>query len=72
MADVAIVVGKMRALGIVSWTDSPVGSLIIGPEPPPAPVAAKNGKPDPNATKRAHYEELLNRKFTDDELANLP
>lgn len=60
----------MRALGVASWADSPVGSIILGA----APERARTDKTekDPRAAKRQYYSEVFNRPVYDAELENLP
>jgi hypothetical protein len=63
------VVAEMRELGVASWTNSPVGDVILGQAPAPR---AKKADRDPLRDRRIHYTELLGRPVTDSELEKLP
>lgn len=69
LADFRSVVKEMRELGVASWVDSPVGSVVLGPAP-----SARATKPDvdPKADRREFYSEVFGRNVTDQELAKLP
>lgn len=69
IGDFETIVRTMRKLGVVSWGGSPVGDLVLGPEP--GPRLAKEDK-DPKAARRAYYSEVFGRAVTDPELENLP
>lgn len=64
------VVEHMRAKGVSSWVNSPVGDVVLGAPPPPRPT--KQEDVDPKELKRAHYSTLFNRQVTDPELEKLP
>ena len=59
-------VATMRELGVLQWN-----GITLGPTPPTAPEA-KPAQDDPLAERRAHYEGLLGRRVTDDELSRYP
>jgi hypothetical protein len=65
------VVKAMRELGVASWAGSPMGDLILGQEPPPRDQATTSA-PDENAERRRYYQDVLNRRVTDEELKKLP
>ena len=69
LGDLALVVDKMRELGIASWCNSPIGDVILGQAPADKP---KKVALDPLEARRTHYTELLGRKVTDAELEKLP
>lgn len=64
-------VALMRELGVIKW-----GDVLLGPAPLPAlkvePPTPEEEKRASLAARRAHYEQMLNRSITDDELARLP
>lgn len=67
----ADVVAEMRRLGVTSWANSPVGDIVLGPEPPVAhstPVS----QDDPYKEARAFYSQLLGRPVSDAEIKRLP
>jgi len=72
LAELETCVKSMRDLGIVMWSDSPVGSLTLGPDPKRLAKIEKKKAEDPQYERRTHYEELLNRKISDKELEHLP
>lgn len=63
------VVKEMRDLGVASWTNSPVGDVVLGP-PPKAEISVE--EKDPKANRRSYYEGIFNRPVTDSELERLP
>ncbi len=73
--DLAELIDLLRAKGVISY-EGPVDEsqarhckLLFGPPPAPKP---KKGDTDPRATKRSHYENLLGRPHSDEELDLLP
>ena len=69
LANFEKVVSRMRELGVASWTDSPVGAIILGP-PPTVPFTAKEVTPKENRKK--YYSEVLGYIPSDDLLKRLP
>ena len=65
------VVQSMRDLGVSSWANSPVGDIVLGPDPVRMKKADK-ASTDPKAQRRVYYAELLGRPVTDAELEKLP
>lgn len=63
------IVRKMRDLGVASWADSPVGSIVLGVEPP---AKLKKAEKDPKAERRVYYAEVFGRPVSDAELEKLP
>lgn len=67
------VVSKMRDLGVASWTNSPVGDIVLGP---PQMLAKPEEKGDAKQTsieaRRKEYEMLFNKPMSDAELKRLP
>lgn len=61
-----------REFGVIRLLRSPSGSLEMVFGPPMSTNATTNGAADPNAKKRAHYANLLNRYVSDEELKHLP
>lgn len=59
-------VATMRELGVLVW-----GDITLGP-PPLLAVSEDAAKEDPMGRKRLKYEELLDQRFTDEELEKLP
>ncbi len=59
-------VSVMRELGVVAYD-----GVTLGPAPLPK-EALKKLKDDPFYEKRAYYENLLGRVFSDDDLKKLP
>jgi hypothetical protein len=61
-----------REFGVIRLLRSPEGTLEMVFGPPPSAKTDLNGAADPNAKKRAHYSNLLNRYVSDEELKHLP
>jgi hypothetical protein len=59
-----------RTKGCISYEDNGL-KLLFGPMPPSSKVAAKVDA-DPRASKREHYNLLLGRTNTEQELDQLP
>ena len=59
-------VALMRELGIVV-----LDGLTLGPEPPPK-VKMPKADDDPRAAKRKHYEDMLGRSLSNEEVDRLP
>ena len=57
----------MRELGVLVW-----GDITLGPPPLLAASEEAQAKEDPMGRKRLKYEELLDQRFTDEELDKLP
>lgn len=69
VGELKTIVKEMRALGVASWLNSPIGDIHLGPEPRKEP---KLGDADPKAPRRTYYSELYGRPVTDAELEKLP
>ena len=73
VAGVSQLIDALHARGVIRASFHENGQLNEILLPPPKPKdGAKKDEKDPRATKREHYEVLLNRRVLDDELDRLP
>ncbi len=62
----------LREAGVIRYSHTKDGlELVFGPLPQARPKVEKPGD-DPNATRRAYYEQMMNRPVGDRELELLP
>lgn len=60
----------LRAKGVVKFVHGGT-EILLGP-PPMARAKKENGASDEVETRRRHYEDMLGRRVTDQELEHLP
>lgn len=71
LSDFEATVEKMRELGVASWANSPVGDIILGPDPVRMKKTDK-ASTDPETQRRSYYTEVLGYPVSDAMLKKLP